>query len=69
MGFKEYMDNQGKFITQAEADARVAQMQHTRQVLIKRLDYERAQQQARQARIAAAHEEDAQDAKKEKVEE
>ena len=57
--FKEYMDRQGKFITQAEADARVAQMQHTRQALLERLEYERQQMQARKARIAAAHEEDA----------
>ena len=59
MGFKEYMDRQGKFITQAEADARVAQMQHTRQTLLERLDYERQQEQARKARIVAAHAEDA----------
>ena len=59
MGFKEYMDRQGKFITQAEADLRVAQMQHTRQVLLQRLEYERQQEAARKAQIAAAHKEDA----------
>jgi len=37
MGFNEYMDNQGKFITQAEADTRVAQIQYTRKVLIRAL--------------------------------
>lgn len=66
MGFKDYMDKQGKFITQTEADARVAEMQHTRQVLLHRLEYERQQQEARQAQIVAAHEEDAV-AKKKKV--
>lgn len=64
MDFKEYMDNQGRFITQAEADARVAQMQYTRKVPIERLDYERTQQQARRTSIAAAHEVDAREAKK-----
>ena len=59
MGFKEYMDQQGKFITQAEADLRVAQMQHTRAVLLERLEYERQQEAARKAQIAAAHKEDA----------
>ena len=63
MGFKEYMDRQGKFITQAEADMRVAQMQQTRQALLERLDYERQQEQKQKELIAAAHKEDAQSKK------
>ena len=59
MGFKEYMDSQGRFITQAEADARVAEMQRTRQMLLNRLEYEREQKELQEARIAAAHDEDA----------
>ena len=66
MGFKEYMDSQGRFITQAEADARVAEMQRTRQMLLNRLEYEREQQRLQQAKIAAAHEEDAAASKKKK---
>ena len=56
------MDQQGKFITQAEAEARVAEMQHTRRVLLQRLEYEREASAASQARLAAAHQEDLQDA-------
>lgn len=37
MGFKEYMDRNGKFITQAEADNMVMEMQRTREELFNRL--------------------------------
>lgn len=58
MGFKEYMDQQGKFITESEANARVAEMQQTRQRLMERLEYENQQREKQQARIAEAHAED-----------
>ena len=38
MGFKEYMDRYGKFITQADADARVEEMHRVREALLRRLD-------------------------------
>lgn len=37
MGFKEYMDRNGKFITQTEADNMVMEMQRTREELFNRL--------------------------------
>lgn len=37
MGFKEYMDSNGKFITQGEADRMVMEMQRTREELFERL--------------------------------
>ena len=41
MGYKEYMDTYGKFITQAEADQRVYQMQRMRQDLMARLEHDK----------------------------
>lgn len=37
MGFKEYMDRSGKFITEDDVQARIGQMQQSRQELIMRL--------------------------------
>jgi len=37
MGFKEYMDRNGKFITQTEADNMIMEMQRTREELFNRL--------------------------------
>ena len=37
MGFKEYMDRSGKFITEEDVQARVAQMQQSRGELLMRL--------------------------------
>ncbi len=41
MGFKEYMDRSGKFITDADVQARVAQMQQSRSELLYRLHRDR----------------------------
>lgn len=41
MGFKEYMDRSGKFITEEEVQARVAQMQQSRGELLWRLQRDR----------------------------
>ena len=46
MGFKDYMDRHGKFITQQEANQRVEEMKLIRLELTRRLEHE---QQARQA--------------------
>mmetsp|Transcript_8012 Transcript_8012/g.12964 ORF Transcript_8012/g.12964 Transcript_8012/m.12964 type:complete len:306 (-) Transcript_8012:304-1221(-) len=41
MGFKEYMDRSGKFITEEDVQARVAQMQQSRAELLMRLQRDR----------------------------
>ena len=41
MGFKEYMDRSGKFITEADVQARVFQMQQSRSELLYRLQRDR----------------------------
>ena len=61
MGFKEFMDANGRFITQAEADARVEEMHQVRASLMARLHHERELQQEMQREIQQAHEEDLQD--------
>lgn len=43
MGLKEMMDRQGKFITQAEVENRVLEMERTRMDLMDRLDYQARQ--------------------------
>jgi hypothetical protein len=54
MGFKEYMDRTGRFITEAEAEDRVAQMQENRAELLMRLqkDREEAEHVAEMRRMA-----------------
>lgn len=42
MGFKEYMDRSGKYVTEADVNARVAQMQESRMELLARLKREKA---------------------------
>lgn len=58
MGFKEFMDQNGKFITEAEAEAKVEEMKDVRRQLMARLDYEREEEDAYKSEIAAAHEQD-----------
>lgn len=58
MGFKEYMDQNGKFITEAQADARVEEMKRVRESLLQRLDYEQRQAQKQHDKIVQAHNED-----------
>jgi hypothetical protein len=55
MGFKEYMDQAGNFITQAEADARVEEMRRVRESLLARLDYEERAQQKQHDKLVQAH--------------
>lgn len=61
MGFKEYMDRHGKFITQAEADARVEDMKQVRLALLERLEQQREQELAYKREIQQAHDEDIKD--------
>ena len=44
MGLKELMDRQGKFISEAEVENRVLEMEKTRMDLMDRLDYQARQQ-------------------------
>jgi hypothetical protein len=55
MGFKEYMDQTGNFITQAEADARVEEMRRVRQSLLARLDFEQQAHQKQHDKLVQAH--------------
>ena len=41
MGFKTYMDNCGKFITQQEADTRVEEMKRMREDLLQRIAFDK----------------------------
>lgn len=57
MGFKEYMDRSGKFITEHNVQARIAQMQQSRAELMKRLQRDRMEaekiaEKRREARAA-----------------
>lgn len=61
MGFKEFMDQNGKFITEEEASARVAEMQKVRRDLLERLAIEKQHELEQQQEIAKAHEEDVRD--------
>lgn len=55
MGFKEYMDQNGKFITEAEAQSRVEEMHRIRTELMSRLQYERERQEDTKRVLAEAH--------------
>lgn len=58
VGFKEYMDQQGTFITQAQADGRVEEMKQVRETLLARLNYDRQRKQKQDDKLAAAHAQD-----------
>eukprot|EP00986_Skeletonema_menzelii_P008226 scaffold3419_cov112-Skeletonema_menzelii.AAC.3 len=58
MGFKEYMDRSGKFITEADVQARVAQMQQSRSELLYRLHRDRIDAESLAEKRRKAHEED-----------
>lgn len=55
MGFKDYMDRNGKFITEVDANRRVEEMASIRQALMERLDFEEEQRDIRENEIARAH--------------
>jgi hypothetical protein len=54
------MDQKGKYITEAERDARVEEMKQVRLALLARLDEERQHKLDLQAELVKAHEEDVQ---------
>ncbi len=49
MGFKSYMDNSGKFISQAEADNRVEEMKQMREELLRRIEFDKKIKEQRDA--------------------
>lgn len=51
MGFKSYMDNSGKYITQTEADYRVAEMERMREDLMKRIEFDKKLKERRDAML------------------
>ena len=57
MGFKEYMDQYGKFITEAEAEERVQEMRRVRESLLERLEYENKKSKEQREKLAKAHNE------------
>lgn len=57
MGFKEYMDQYGRFITEAEASERVLEMKRVRESLLDRLNYEQQQAQKQHDKLVKAHNE------------
>jgi len=58
MGFKEYMDKSGKYVTEADVDARVAKMQESRMELLARLQREKIAAAALTEQRMKAHEAD-----------
>ena len=58
MGFKNMMDNQGKYITEAQADARVEEMQELRMQMLGRLEASNQAQLAYEKAIHEAHDQD-----------
>jgi len=62
MSFKEYMDRSGKFITEGEVEARVAQMQQSRTELLMRLQKDREKTEKVAEMRRKAHEADLENA-------
>jgi hypothetical protein len=61
MGFKEFMDQNGKFITESDAQSRVQEMKQMREQLLRRLEMEKHHQLKQQQVLAQAHEQDVRD--------
>mmetsp|Transcript_29497 Transcript_29497/g.62605 ORF Transcript_29497/g.62605 Transcript_29497/m.62605 type:complete len:288 (+) Transcript_29497:173-1036(+) len=58
MGFKEYMDRSGKFVTEGEVQGRVAEMQQSRVELLMRLQRDRVEAEKVVEKRRKAHEAD-----------
>lgn len=58
MGFKEFMDRNGKFITQAEADQRVTDLKEIRTALLDRLEIEKEHRKEIERQLEEAHNQD-----------
>jgi len=61
MGFKELMDRNGKYITEAEADARVEEMKQLRLSMMARLEANNRAQESYRKEIQKAHDQDVQE--------
>ena len=55
MGFKSYMDSNGKFITEQEAQFRVAEMERMRLELMDRIAWEKKMKERRDELLRNAH--------------
>lgn len=60
MGFKEYMDRNGKYITEADAQERVDEMALVREGLLQRLAVEKEARASVDAQLKKAHDQDVQ---------
>jgi hypothetical protein len=69
MGFKEFMDRNGKFICQEDADDRVAEMHQLRARFLSKLEIEKQHAAELKEALAQAHKEDVQDGQKKKKKE
>jgi len=58
MGFKEFMDNNGKYITELESEERVIEMARMREQLQHKLHYKNQQQEKFQQQLNVAHAQD-----------
>lgn len=58
MGVKQWMDNNGKYITEYEANSRVEEMKRVRAELIHRMELDKKHQQEVAHEIEVAHEQD-----------
>lgn len=61
MGFKEFMDHNGRFISQQQADDRVYEMQMVRELMLQKLEEERQHAADLKQALVEAHEEDVKD--------
>jgi uncharacterized protein (UPF0305 family) len=61
MGFKEFMDRNGRFISRQQAQERVEEMQGMRMQLLQTLERERQDAAQRKKALAEAHEQDVQE--------
>merc|ERR1711862_1055470 len=66
MGFKNFMDSNGKFITEAEAEERVHEMRELRDNLRKRLAIQREKEEQFQENLREAHQHDLEKKKEKK---
>ncbi|GKZ00651.1 hypothetical protein MPSEU_001017300 [Mayamaea pseudoterrestris] len=61
MGFKEFMDSRGMYMSQADVDRRVEEMKIVRQALLRRLEDEKRERAAEHDLIVEAHQQDVKD--------
>lgn len=54
MGFKSYMDSWGRFVTEEEAEYRVAEMERMRRDLVERIAFDRKLDERRQQMLRSA---------------